>query len=120
MPQYVDGNVLPIRRDRPHDYQGVVESVADKLKDHGPLAYREFIGDDLKPQGTRSFAEVVAAAESDVIVFGWVEFASRVARDSVSAWAAVDPGMADLVDPSNSGCDARRIAYGGFRSFVQS
>jgi hypothetical protein len=28
--------------------------------------------------------------------------------------------MADLVDTSNSGFDAKRMAYGGFRSLVRS
>ncbi len=53
-------------------------------------------------------------------MFGWVEFESREARDLVNKKVAADPRMADLIDSSNSGFDAKRMAYGGFRSFVRS
>jgi hypothetical protein len=41
---------------------------------------------------------------------------SREARDPANEKVAVDPRMADLIDSSNSGFDAKRMAYGGFQS----
>lgn len=120
MADYIDGFILPLPRDRKGDYRRLVEKVADIWLEHGALEYREYIGDDLVLEGTRSFTDLVAAAEDEAIMFGWVVFDSREARDLANKMVAKDPRMAELVDASNSGFDARRMAYGGFRSFVRS
>ena len=115
---YIDGFVLPVSRNRLEDYKRLVEAVAEIWKEHGALDYREYVGDDLILDGTRSFTDLVAATEEEMIVFGWVVFESRKARDLANERVAADPRIADLVSSSNSGFDARRMAYGGFRSFV--
>lgn len=63
--------------------------------------------------------DLVGATEGAAIVFGWVEFDSREARDRANEKVAADPRMADLMKLSNSGFDADRMAYGGCRSFVR-
>lgn len=120
MNHYLDGFVFPISKDRLKDYKRLVEAVADIWKEHGALEYREYISDDLLFEGTRSFTDLTIATESEAIVFGWIVFESREARDSVHEKVAADPRMADLVNASNSGFDAERMAYGGFQPFVIS
>lgn len=120
MANYIDGFVLPVPRDRLNEYKLLVEAVAEIWKEHGALDYCEYVGDDLNLEGTRSFTELVAAKEDEAIVFGWVVFDSREARDLANKKVAADPRMADLFASSNSGFDAKRMAYGGFRSFVRS
>ncbi len=119
MADYIDGFVLPIPRDRLDAYRRVVEAVAKIWKEHGALDYREYVGDDLMLEGTRSFTDLVSATDDEVIVFGWVTFESREARDLANEKVAADPRMAELVDASKTGFDAERMAYGGFRSFVR-
>jgi uncharacterized protein YbaA (DUF1428 family) len=120
MAHYIDGFVLPVPRDRLNEYERLVEEVAEIWKEHGALDYMEYVGDDLNREGTRSFTDLVAATEDEIVVFGWVVFDSREARDLANEKVAADPRMADLIDSSNSGFDAQRMAYGGFRSLVQS
>lgn len=120
MANYIDGFVLPVPRDRLDEYRRVVEAVAEVWKEHGALEYREYVGDDLHLEGTRSFTDLVAATEGDAILFGWVEFASREARDRANEKVAADPRMEELVNASGTGFDAERMAYGGFQSFVAS
>ena len=117
MAHYVDGFVLPIPRDRLDAYTRMAEVVATIWKEHGALDYREFVGDDLTREGTRSFTDAVAAKDDEVIVFGWVTFESREARDLANEKVVTDPRMTELVDPS-SGFDAERMVYGGFRALV--
>lgn len=119
MAHYIDGFVFPIPRDRLANYKRLGEAVAEIWKEHGALDYLEYIGDEMTLEGTRSFTDLVAATEDETIVFGWVVFDSREARDLANAKVAADPRMA-LMDFSNSGFDAKRMAYGGFRSFVRS
>ncbi len=120
MSNYIDGFVFPIPRARLDDYQRLAKAAARIWKEHGALDYREYVGDDLTLQGTRSFTDLVAATEDEAIVFGWVVFDSREARDLANEKVAADPRMAELIESSNSGFNAKRMAYGGFESFVRS
>ena len=119
MAHYIDGFVLPIQRDRLNEYKRLAEAVAEIWKEHGALDYREYVGDDLYLEGTRSFTDLVAATEDETIVFGWVVFDSREARDLANEKVAADPRVVELMESSNSGFDAERMAYGGFQSFVR-
>jgi len=120
MTNYIDGFVLPIARNHLDEYKSVVETVAKIWKEHGALSYSEFVLEDLKMEGTRSFAEAVDAKEDEAIVFGWVAFESKEARNLANERVAADPRMTDLiaplVDPSRIIFDAKRMVYGGFQS----
>lgn len=118
MAHYIDGFVLPIPRDCLDEYKRVVEAVAEIWKEHGALDYREYVGDDLILEGTRSFTDLVAASGDEAVVFGWVEFESRAARDLANEKVAADPRMVDLMNSSNTGFDAERMAYAGFQPLV--
>jgi len=118
MANYIDGFVLPIPSDRLDEYTQIVEQVAQIWKEHGALDYREFVGDDLNLEGTRSFKDLVDASEGDAIVFGWVLFASLEARNLANEKVSADPRMMDLIESSNTGFDALKMAYGGFRPLV--
>ena len=124
MANYIDGFVLPIPRDRLNEYKHVAESVAEIWKEHGALDYLEYVGDDMNLEGTRSFNDLAAATKDETIVFGWVVFDSREARDLVNEKVEADPRMAELIeplsDPANPIFDAKRMAYGGFQSLVRS
>ncbi len=120
MAHYIDGFVLPVQRNRLPEYKRLAEAVAKIWKEHGALDYREYVGDDLYFDGTRSFTDLVAAKEDETIVFGWVVFDSREARHLANEKVAADPRMADMIDSSNSGFDAKRMAYGGFQPLVPS
>jgi uncharacterized protein YbaA (DUF1428 family) len=120
MAHYIDGFILPISNNRIDEYKRLVEAAADIWKEHGALDYREYVGDDLILEGTRSFTDLAAATEGESVVFGWVVFESREARDLANEKVAADPRMADLINSSNSGFDAERMAYGGFQPFVLS
>ena len=118
MTQYIDGFVLPIPRDNLAEYQRLVTAIAEIWKEHGALDYREFVGDDLQMDGVCSFVESSGAAADDAVIFGWVAFASREARDRANEKVATDPRMAKLMSGADSGFDAARMAYGGFSPLV--
>ena len=120
MAYYIDGFVLPVRRDRLDEYKRIAESAAEIWKEHGALDYWECLGDDLDVEGTRSFLDLVAAADDEAVVFAWVVFESREARDAANEKIMADPRMADLIDPSNPIFDSKRMAYGGFQALVRS
>lgn len=124
MANYIDGFAFPIPRARLDDYRKVAEAVAEVWKEHGAIAYREFVGDDLNLEGTRAFPDLLEVSEEEVVVFGWVEFESGEARDRANKSVPTDERMGELVrplvDPANPVFDATRMVYGGFRHLVSS
>ncbi len=122
MPQYIDGFVFPISRDRLDEYKRVAKAVAEIYREHGAIDYREFVGDDLNREGTRQFPELINTTDGETVVFGWIIFESRESRDIVNGRVEADPRMADLVapllDPSNPVFIPTSMAYGGFQPLV--
>ena len=120
MSHYIDGFVFPVPRECLNEYKRVAKVAAGIWKEHGALDYCEYVGDDLKLEGTLSFTDLVTATEEEAIVFGWVVFDSRESRNLANEKVLADPRMADLLKSSNSGFDVKRMAYGGFQSFTLS
>ena len=122
MANYIDGFTLPIPKNYLEDYKQVAQKVAEIWKEHGALAYHEFLGEDLSLEGTRSFTEAVDAQPDEVIIFGSVLFDSKKSRDLINIKVASDPRMETLISPltnsKNPIFDAKRMVYGGFQSFI--
>ena len=121
--EYIDGFVLPIPKVHLNEYKSVAENVAEIWKEHGALAYFEYVGEDLKLEGTRSFTDVVDLKTDEVVIFGWVVFPSKDIRDLANKQVPTDPRMAEIVapltDPDRLIFDAGRMVYGGFQPLVQ-
>ncbi|WP_195758361.1 DUF1428 domain-containing protein [Kangiella sp. HZ709] len=115
MTNYIDGFVLPISNDKLENYRQLVEQVAKIWKEHGALDYREFIGDDLNLEGVRSFVELNSVEKNQAVIFGWVIFNSKQERDLINKKVASDPRMLKLVEQFDSGFDAKKMFYGGFK-----
>ncbi len=120
MAHYIDGFVLPIPRRSLDEYRRLVEATAEIWREHGALEYREYLSEGQALEGTRTFDDFAGAAEDEAVLFGWVVFESRAARDQANAKVAADPRMAELIDLYGSGFDAGKMAYGGFQEFVST
>jgi uncharacterized protein YbaA (DUF1428 family) len=120
MTNYIDGFILPVPRDQLQIYGEVAKKVAAIWKEYGALEYFEYVSDGSYMEGTQAFTDVIHTKEDEVIIFGWVVFASREARDLANEKVASDPRMSDLISPlietARPVFDAKRMTYGGFRS----
>ena len=124
MTQYIDGFIFPIPKKHLEEYKTVAEQVADIWREYGALAYNEYVCDDLKLEGTRSFADAAEVQEDEVVVFGWVLFPSKDVRDAANQQVPKDPRMAVIVEPLTRPdrliFNAGRMVYGGFKPIIQS
>ncbi len=124
MANYIDGFVLPIPRKHVDEYRKVAAAIADIVIEHGALSYQEYLGDDMYWEGTKSFPSTVKANENEVVLFGWIAFESREARDRVNKLTAADPRVqklvAPLTDQTNLIFDASRMVFGGFKPFIRA
>lgn len=118
MKHYIDGYVFPIATNQLSIYKEVAEKIAEIWKEYGALNYSEYVCTDLNLEGTKSFADITTSKEDETIIFGWIVFESREARNLAHKKIAEDPKMADLISPltdqTNPIFDATRMFFGGF------
>jgi uncharacterized protein YbaA (DUF1428 family) len=115
---YIDGFVLPLPADRVEEYRQQAEAAGRIWMEHGALAFRECIADDMKVEGLKSFPELAGTGEGETVVFSYIVFRSREHRDQVNAKVMADPRIKELCDPENPPFDFKRMAYGGFKVLV--
>jgi len=120
MSRYVDGFVLPVPKHRLAEYQAIAQTASIVWKEHGALEYYECAGDDLGTECSRSFVDVTSATEDETVIFAWVVFESREARDAANEKIMADPRLADLFDSNQTLIDRHRMAHGGFKVIVRS
>lgn len=120
MNRYIDGFIIPIPTSRIEEYRLVAEQAAIIWKDHGALDYWECIGDDMDVKGTMSFPQLTNINPDETVIFSWVVFESREARDKANEAIFTDPRMKEIMDLSNPIFDCKRMAYGGFKQLVHA
>jgi uncharacterized protein YbaA (DUF1428 family) len=120
MPQYVDGYVLPVPRKNLAAYRRMAQKASRIWRDHGALAYRECVGDDLNIKFCKPFPRGIRSKPGETIVFAWIVFKSRKHRDQVNARVMKDPRIANMCDSKEMPFDCKRMLYGGFKTIVSA
>ena len=109
---YVDGFVLPVPAARQEDYLALARKAAAKFGDYGASRIVEAWGDDI-PDGTvTDFRRSVKAQEGENVVFSWIEWSDKAARDAAWPKLMEDPDMQP--DHGNMPFDGKRMFWGGF------
>jgi uncharacterized protein YbaA (DUF1428 family) len=116
---YVDGFVLPLPKSKIDSYKAIAEMAGTVWREHGALDYREWIADDVKPGKLTSFPQSVNLEDGETVVFAWIVYASREARDQVNEKVMKDPRLADVMKPDAMPFDGKRMIYGGFNLLVE-
>lgn len=117
---YVDGFLIPIPKDKIDAYKAVAQKASTIWKDHGALEYIECIADDLESKGMRSFVDTAAAGPDETVVFAYIVYPSREARDAVNQAVMADPRLKELCPQSDGVVDCERMSYGGFKTIVKA
>ncbi|MDP3608339.1 MAG: DUF1428 domain-containing protein [Methylophilus sp.] len=120
MSRYIDGFVIPIPTSRIDEYRVMAEQAAIIWKDHGALDYWECVRDDMVIKDVLPFTQLANTTPDETVIFAWVVFESKVARDAANAAIFIDPRMQTIMDTSNPIFDCKRMGYGGFRQLVHA
>jgi uncharacterized protein YbaA (DUF1428 family) len=114
---YVDGFVLAVPRRKLEAYQRLSRAAGKVWREHGALEYRECVGDDLRIKMGMPFPRLARVKPGEVVVFSWIVYKSRAARDRVNAKVMKDPRITKtMTDPMPF--DVKRMSYGGFKVIV--
>lgn len=114
---YVDGFIVAVPTDRLADYEELAKIAGAVWKEHGALAYVECVADDAPVGELTSFPRAVMAKPGEIVVFSWIVYPSRVARDEILQKVMIDPRL-DL-EKERLPFDGRRMIWGGFTPFVE-
>ena len=116
---YVDGFLLVIPARKVAAYRRISAKAGKVWKDYGALEYRECVADDVKPGKLTSFPQSVKLKADEVVVFSWIVYESREARDRINAKVMADPRLEEMMNPEDLPFDAMRMFFGGFRTIVE-
>ncbi len=114
---YVDGFVIAVPKDRIDDYERVAREAAAVWREHGALSVIECVADDVPYGELTSFPRAVQATDDETVIFSWIVYESREARDEVNKKVMADSRMAGGM--SDMPFDGKRLIYGGFRTLVE-
>jgi uncharacterized protein YbaA (DUF1428 family) len=120
MAVYVDGYVVPVPLARLDEYRRIARKCAKVWIEYGALEVHECVAEDVKPGKWTSFPQAVKLKEGETVVFSYIVFKSRKARDSINAKVMADPRLAAMMsNPQDMPLDGKRMFWGGFKSLVK-
>lgn len=114
---YVDGFLLAVPNDRLEDYKTLAELAGDVWMEHGALSYVECVADDVPYGELTSFPRAVQKKDDETVIFSWITYASREARDAIMKKVMEDPRL--KTDMENMPFDGKRMIFGGFNILVE-
>jgi len=88
-------------------------------RDHGALAFRECVADDVKVGKWTSFPRSVKLKRGETVVWSYIVYKSRSHRDRVNAKVMKDPRMTSIMNPKALPFDGKRMIFGGFKVLVE-
>lgn len=113
---YVDGFLVAVPKANLEAYKKMARLAGTVWKEYGALAYVEAVGDDVPYGELTSFPRAVLAKEDETVIFSWIVYESRKARDEIIAGVVADPRLQG--DEWKSVFDGKRMVFGGFEVAV--
>jgi uncharacterized protein YbaA (DUF1428 family) len=127
-PRFCEGGTYELRRwlrstcpeEKPRRLQEDGEKSAKVWREYGALDYREWVADDVKPGKSTSFPQSVKLKPDEVVVFSYIVYKNKSERDKINKAVMADPRLKDMMNPKAMPFDAKRMFWGGFKSFVEA
>lgn len=108
---YIDGFVIAVPTANKEAYREMSRRVSVMFKEIGALQVVECWGDDVPAGKVTDFAGAVKATADETVVFAWVWWPSKEARDEGNEKMRTDPRMQT---PADIPFDGARMIFGGF------
>src|SRR3954469_6564018 len=96
---YVDGFVLAVPTANRDKYLRHAQVAAAVFKEYGALEVVECWGDDVPEGKLTSFPMAVQRKEDETVVFSWIVWPSRAARDDGMKRSMADPRLQPDTNP---------------------
>lgn len=113
---HIDGYVLAVPKANKEAYREMAAKAASVFLDHGATRVVESWEDDVKDGKLTDFRRAVNATKDEAIVFSWVEWPSKEAREA--GWPKLMEDERMKYDPATMPFDGQRMIYGTFSPIV--
>lgn len=120
MSRYVDGYVLPLKKDKIESYRETATKAGQIWKEHGALEYIECVGEDFNAAEMTSFTELAKAKDDETVIFAWIVYKTRQHRDEVNEKVMNDPRLHEACSADKNLFDFKRMTFGGFQTIVEA
>jgi uncharacterized protein YbaA (DUF1428 family) len=117
MSHYIDGFVCAVPTANRDRYRKHAEEAAVVFKEHGALRVVECWGDDVPDGELTSFPMAVKRKPDETVVFSWIAWPSKEAREQGMKKAMADPRLQPDRNPMPF--DGKRLIYGGFEVLLE-
>ena len=120
MSQYVDGFLVPVKKDRVDEYREIATKAGELWRELGAIDYKECVAEDVPDGEVTDFPRSVKAEADEVVCFSWITYESRAERDRVNKLVMEDQRMKDWMQSGEGEgvMDPQRMIYGGFEVLV--
>jgi uncharacterized protein YbaA (DUF1428 family) len=115
---YVDGFVLAVPTAKKEEYRAHAAQFGPLFKEHGVLSMTECWGDDVPEGKLTSFPMAVKREADETVVFSWMTWASKEARDEGWKRIMADPRMPQP-GSGDMPFDGKRMIFGGFTVLLE-
>jgi uncharacterized protein YbaA (DUF1428 family) len=115
---YVDGFLVPVRKNKVATYRRMAAKAGKIWREHGALEFRECIADDVKWGKRTSFPRSVKQKTGETVFLSYIVYKSRADRDRVNAKVMKDKRLAKMMELKDLPFDAKRMIWGGFKTVV--
>ena len=112
---YVDGFLIAVPTANKEAFRQLADTTAKIFREHGATQVVETWGDDVPEGKLTSMPMAVKLEAGETVVFSWVAWPSREARD-----AGMKAVMEDPRCPKEMPFDGQRMIFGGFRVLVNA
>jgi uncharacterized protein YbaA (DUF1428 family) len=109
---YIDGFVVPVPTGRKDEYMKYAEKGWPLFKELGATRMIECWGDDVPKGKLTDFYGAVKTEPGETVVFSWIEWPDKKARDAGMKKMMEDPRMKAMGEMP---FDGKRMIYGGFQ-----
>ena len=112
MTSYIDGFVAAVSATDRQAYVDFATRAGALFREFGAARVVDCWPDDVPDGEVTDFRGAVKAGEGEVVVFSWIEWPSKAAREAGQRRMREDPRMRELGEAMPF--DGKRLIYGGF------
>lgn len=115
-PGFTDGFLVAVPNGKKDAYREMAAKAASVFTEYGATRVVEAWGDDVPDGKVTDYRKAVKATEDENVVYSWIEWPSKQARDE--AWPKMMEDERMKPDHANMPFDGQRMIYGGFATIL--